>query len=88
MNRNASMWIPGVVHAGGEFVGTLIEADLIDEFHLIIHPVVLGSGKRLSPTVLRRSLRSPTQESTLTGVTVLTLTPAPRGADPGQASPQ
>ena len=55
MNRNASMWTYPVVHAGGEFVGTLIEADLIDEFHLIIHPVVLGSGKRLSPTVLRSS---------------------------------
>jgi dihydrofolate reductase len=77
----------GVVHAGGEFVGTLIEADLIDEFDLIIHPVVLGSGKRPSPTVSRSSLRSSTQESTSTGVTVLTLTPAPRRADPGQASP-
>ena len=27
----------------------LIEANLIDEFRLFIHPIVLGSGKRLFP---------------------------------------
>jgi dihydrofolate reductase len=31
----------------GELIGTLIAADLIDEYLLMIHPLVLGSGRRL-----------------------------------------
>jgi len=33
-----------VVFGGGELAKSLFEADLIDEFVLIIHPVLLGSG--------------------------------------------
>jgi dihydrofolate reductase len=35
------------VIGSGELVQTLIEHDLVDELRLIIHPIVLGSGKRL-----------------------------------------
>ncbi|MGN9843285.1 dihydrofolate reductase family protein [Nonomuraea sp. H19] len=35
------------VHGSGTLVQTLIEHDLVDEFHLLVCPVLIGSGKRL-----------------------------------------
>lgn len=35
------------VHGSSELVHTLNEAGLVDEYHLLIFPVLLGSGKRL-----------------------------------------
>jgi dihydrofolate reductase len=65
-----------LVYSGGEFVGSLIEANLIDEYHLFIHPVVLGSGKRLFPEGVERQLNVVKTMPAKTGVTVLTLEPA------------
>ncbi|WP_199442111.1 dihydrofolate reductase family protein [Umezawaea beigongshangensis] len=61
------------VHGSGELVQTLLAHDLVDEFQLLVFPVVLGSGKRLfgrgsAPTGL--ALRESTTSST--GVVIST----------------
>mgnify|MGYP000745151657 CR=1 FL=1 len=44
------------VVGGGGLVASLMDADLIDELKLIVHPVVLGSGKPLFKDIRRHSL--------------------------------
>jgi dihydrofolate reductase len=55
--------------------------DLVDEYRLMLHPLVLGSGKRLfrdgNP---RAALRLVDTRTTTTGVLMLTYRPA--GAEP------
>jgi len=36
-----------LVYGSGKLVKTLLQYDLVDELRLMVHPVVLGSGKRL-----------------------------------------
>lgn len=45
-----------------QLVHTLLEHDLVDELHLLLYPLTLGSGKRLLPNGVRStfSLRSAT----------------------------
>lgn len=38
-----------VVLGSGELVRSLIKADLVDEYFLLIHPLALGAGRRLFP---------------------------------------
>jgi len=38
-------------------VHTLIQADLVDEFSLLVYPVALGSGKKLFPDGTRQNLK-------------------------------
>jgi dihydrofolate reductase len=36
-----------LAQGGTRFVRSLIEADLIDEYRLVVHPVILGAGQRI-----------------------------------------
>ena len=64
------------VLGSGVLVQTLIEHDLVDEYRLFVHPLVLGTGKRLfrkTPRPLPLRLVDCTQ--TTTGVLLLTYEP-------------
>ena len=41
---------------GAELAGLAIEANLVDECHLFLNPVIVGSGKPAFPPALRRNL--------------------------------
>ena len=41
---------------GAELAGLALEADLVDECHLFVNPVIVGGGKPAFPTALRRNL--------------------------------
>jgi len=65
----------GHLHVIGSpgFVQTLIEHDLVDEYRLMIDPIVLGGGKRLfrDGSALKR-LRLVESEATTTGAIIAT----------------
>ena len=65
-----------VVLGSGELVQTLMENDLVDEYGIMINPLVLGSGKRLfREGSARRPLRLVRSLTTSTGVVVATYEP-------------
>jgi dihydrofolate reductase len=68
-----------VVLGSGELVQSLMRRNLVDEYVLLIHPLVLGSGRRLfpdgSPTAALRLLDA---KPTTTGVVAATYQPADR----------
>jgi dihydrofolate reductase len=41
---------------GAELAGLALDADLVDECHLFVNPVVVGGGKPAFPTAVRRDL--------------------------------
>jgi dihydrofolate reductase len=47
------VWLVG----GGELVGSFLDHDLLDELHLSVAPVLLGSGKPLLPRRRTRPMR-------------------------------
>lgn len=64
------------IMGSGELIRSLIAADLIDEYLLMIHPLVLGSGRRLFPEGAHVPLRLTRGETTATGVLIATYEPA------------
>ena len=66
-----------VVLGSGELVQTLMRAGLVDEYVLLIHPLVLGSGRRLFPDgAPSTALRLVDTKTTTTGVVIATYQPA------------
>ena len=57
-----------VIFGSGELIGSLRRGNLIDEYLLLIHPVILGSGRRLLPDGAAAALRLTESVPTTTGV--------------------
>jgi riboflavin biosynthesis pyrimidine reductase len=71
-------WMP-LVSAGSArgWVQTLIEHDLVDEFRVMIDPLVVGGGKRIfRDDGVLRPLRLLDSQVTTTGAIVATYAPA------------
>jgi dihydrofolate reductase len=65
-----------VIMGSGVLIGSLMAADVIDEYLLMIHPLVLGSGRRLFAGGTQASLRLVDSSATSTGVLIATYEPA------------
>lgn len=66
-----------VVLGSGDLIQSLRRRDLIDEYVLMIHPVVLGSGRRLFPDdTASGELELVDSVTTTTGVIIATYRPA------------
>jgi dihydrofolate reductase len=61
------------VHGSCQLVQTLIENDLVDELHLMVFPVILGTGKRIfGDTSDMKRLRLAASKTVGEGVAILT----------------
>jgi dihydrofolate reductase len=65
-----------VIMGSGVLIGSLMAADLIDEYLLMIAPLVLGTGKRMFPEGVHASLRLTDSATTSKGVMIATYEPA------------
>ncbi len=65
-----------VILGSGALIHSLLPHHLIDEFVLLIHPLVLGSGRRLFPDGAAVALRLADSVTTTTGVVIATYQPA------------
>ena len=64
-----------VIMGSGVLIGSLMAADLIDEYLLMIAPLVLGTGRRLFPGGAQASLRLVDSTTTSKGVLIATYEP-------------
>jgi dihydrofolate reductase len=64
------------IMGSGVLIGSLMAANLIDEYLLMIHPLVLGTGRRLFPEGAHVFLRLTDSVITATGVMIATYEPA------------
>jgi dihydrofolate reductase len=59
-----------VIMGSGVLIGSLMAANLIDEYLLMIHPLVLGAGRRLFPEGVQVPLRLADGVIASTGVVI------------------
>jgi dihydrofolate reductase len=69
------------VLGSGALVRSLMRRDLVDEYLLLVHPLVLGSGRRLFGDGATARLRLVDSVTTTTGVIIATYRPASRGPE-------
>jgi dihydrofolate reductase len=67
-----------VILGSGELVQSLMRRGLIDEYVLLIHPLVLGSGRRMFEGGVSAELELVATKTTRTGVIIATYRPAAR----------
>lgn len=66
-----------LLEGSGQLLEALMRAGLIDEYRLMLYPLVLGSGKRLfQDGMAHTKLRLTGTQTTSTGVAILTYQPA------------
>jgi dihydrofolate reductase len=65
-----------VIMGSGVLIASLMAAEVIDEYLLIIAPVVLGTGRRLFPEGVHATLRLTESVATSKGVLLATYEPA------------
>ena len=66
-----------VVLGSGELVQSLMRSNLVDQYVLLIHPLVVGSGRRLfADGGVPAALRLVETKTTTTGVVIATYEPA------------
>ena len=61
-----------VILGSGELTRSLMRHDLVDEYVLLIHPLVLGSGRRLFSDGVSAALELADTKTTTTGVLIAT----------------
>ncbi len=69
---------PGIISVtgSGKLAQTLMRHNLVDEYYLWIHPIVLGSGKRLFPNgITPLDLKLTDSRTTTSGVIIATYQP-------------
>jgi dihydrofolate reductase len=66
-----------LVYGSGTLVRTLFEHDLIDEYRLMVHPLIVGHGNRLFPDgVPTKTLRLTDVQRTSSGIATMLYEPA------------
>jgi dihydrofolate reductase len=69
-----------LIYGSASIIQQLTNLGLIDEYQLLVHPVVLGSGKPLFKNIKERvKLKLTGSKTHPSGVVVLTYQPAPKG---------
>lgn len=60
-----------VVHGSRMLTNSLVQLDLVDEFHLLVYPIVLGAGQRLFQEGTQTTLELNEAKTFEKGVTAL-----------------
>ncbi len=71
------------IMGSGELIASLMATNLIDEYLLMIHPLVLGTGRRMFPDNVGMRLRLTNCTTTPAGVVIATYEPAKAALGPG-----
>ncbi|MFB7916466.1 dihydrofolate reductase family protein [Streptomyces sp. NPDC056061] len=67
------------IHGSGDLARSLMAHDLIDEYNILVHPVVLGRGRRLFPDGgLPTAFEQTASRTTARGISIHTYRPAGR----------